>query len=50
MDGLNTNWSVFEKLNAHREKNKLPQILELGPVAIHGTFQTGVKATGWELD
>ena len=25
MDGPNTNWSVFEKLNAHREKKKLPQ-------------------------
>ena len=53
MDGQNTNWSVFEKLNAHREKNELPQILEIGSCGlrvIHGAFQTGVKATGWELD
>ena len=52
MDGPNTNWSVFEKLNAHRE-NELPQILEIGSCGlhvIHGAFQTGVKATGWELD
>ena len=27
MDGPNTNWSIFEKLNAHRENNELPQIL-----------------------
>ena len=53
VDGRNTNWSVFEKLNAHREKNELPQILEIGSCnlhVIHGAFQTGVKATGWELD
>ena len=53
MDGPNTNWSVFEMLNAHREKNELPQILEIGSCGlhvIHGAFQTGVKATGWELD
>ena len=53
MDGSNTNWSVFEKQNAQREKNELPQTLEIGSCGlriIYGTFQTGTKATGWELD
>ena len=53
MDGSNTNWSVFEKLTAQREKNELPQTLEIGSCGLHiiyGTFQTGTKATGWELD
>ena len=53
MDGPNTYWSVFEKLNAHKEKNELPQILEIGSCGLHainGAFQTGVKETWWELD
>ena len=51
--GPNTNWSVLEKLKTHRYKNKLPQILEVGCSSLHvvyGILQTGVKATGWELD
>ena len=53
VNGSKTNWSVFEKVNAHREKNEFPQILKIGSCGlhvIHGPFQTGVKATGWELD
>ena len=53
MDGSNTIWSAFEKLNAHREKSELPQILKIGSCGlhvIHGAFPAGVKATGWELD
>ena len=53
MDGLNTYWSVSEKLNANKEKKELPQILEIGTCGLHainGVFQTGVKGTWWELD
>ena len=53
MDGPNTNGSVLEKLKAHRDKNELLQILEIrscGLHIVHGVFQTGVKATEWELD
>ena len=53
MNAPNTNWSTLEKLRAHGYKYKLPQILEIrscGPYVVHGALQTGVKATGWELE
>ena len=44
---------MVQTLNAYREKNELPQILEIGSCGLHiidGAFQTGIKATGWQLD
>ena len=35
-DGPNTNRSVLEKLNAHRDKNELSQILESGSCGLMG--------------
>ena len=52
MDGPNTNWCVLDKLKLHREKNEVPQLMDIGSCGlhvVHGAFETGVKATGWEL-
>ena len=53
MDGPNTNWKVLDKLKSHRMENELPQIVDVGSCGlhvVHGAFQTGVKATGWNLE
>ena len=53
MDGPNRDWSILEKLRAHGYKFKLTQISEIascGLYVVHWSLQTGVKATGWELD
>lgn len=53
MDGPNTNWAVLEKLKAFRSKNEMPQVMEVGSCGlhiVHGAFQTGVKATSWQLE
>ena len=53
MAGPNTNWSIMENIKAHRYKNKLHQILDIGSCGlhvVHGALQTGGKGAGWELD
>lgn len=53
MDGPNVNPSFFNKLNEERKENKYPSLLNLGTCGlhiIHRAFQTGAKATNWQLD
>ena len=53
LDGPNTNWSVHKKLKNIRSREKVPQLFEVGSCGlhvIHGAFQSGVKATGWEIE
>lgn len=53
MDGPNTNWVVLDKMKAHRDANEIPQIMDVGSCGlhiVHGAFQTGIKATEWQLD
>ena len=53
MDGPNTNWEVLNKVKDHRNKNDLPQIMDVGSCGlhvVHGAFNSGVKATGWQLE
>ena len=53
MDGPNTNWKVFDLLNHHHREEKWSTLLNLGNCGlhvVHGGFQTGVKATDWEIE
>ena len=53
MDGPNTNWEVFDLLNRQREEERWSTLLNLGSCelhVVHGGFQTGVKATDWEIE
>ena len=37
----------------YRDENELPSLLDVGSCGlhvVHGDFQTGVKAAGWELE
>ena len=43
MDGRNTNWRVFDILNSFSGES-------CGLHAIHGAFQTGVKAAKWDIE
>ena len=43
MDGHNTNWRVFDILNSFRGES-------CGLHAIHGAFQTRVKAAKWDIE
>ena len=35
MDGPNTNWEVLNKVKDHRNKNDLPQIMDVGSCGLH---------------
>ena len=53
MDGPSTNWNVLKMLNEYRSEKEYPTLIDIGCCGlhvIHGSFQTGVKATGWKLD
>ena len=53
MDGPNTNWKDFELLFSYRNENELSNLLNLGSCGlhiVHGAFQTGIKATNWEVE
>ncbi|KXJ27612.1 hypothetical protein AC249_AIPGENE7592 [Exaiptasia diaphana] len=53
MDGPNVNISFHKKLMDQRRENDLPDLLDLGTCGlhiIHRAFQTGAKATDWDLD
>ena len=53
MDGPNTNWKVHKKLKSHCTEKEFPQIIEVGSCGlhvVHGTFQTGVRVTDWNLE
>ena len=52
IDGPNTNRSVHEKLKNIRSHEEFPQLFEVGCCGlyvIHGTFQSGVETTEWEI-
>ena len=53
IDGLNTNWSVHEKLKNIQSHEEVPQLFEVGSCGlhvVHGAFQYEVKTTGWEIE
>ena len=53
MDGPNTNWKVFELLFSYRNEKEWSNLLNLdsnGRYIVRGTFQTGIKATNWEIE
>ena len=53
IDGPNISWSVHEKLKNIQSCEEVPQMFEVGSCGlhvIHGAFQSGVKATGWEIE
>ena len=57
MDGPNTNWKVFELLFSYRNEKEWSNLLNLGSCEdllnlqiVHGAFQTGTKATNWEVE
>ena len=53
MDGPHTNWKVLDLLKNYRDHNEFPQVLDVGSCGlhiVHGAFQTGVKASGWNID
>ena len=53
MDGPNTNWKVFELLFSYRNEKEWSNLLNLGSCGlhiVHGAFQTGIKATNWEVE
>ena len=52
MDGPNINWKLFDLLKSYREDAEWSSLLNLGSCSlliIHGAFQTGNKATDWEI-
>ena len=53
MDGPNTYLKVFDLLNHHQEEERWSTLINLGSCGlhvVHGGFQTGVKATDWEIE
>ena len=53
MDGPNTNWKVFELLFSYRNEKEWSNLVDLGSCGLHlghGAFQTGIKATNWEIE
>ena len=53
IDWPNISWSVHEKLKNIQSCEEVPQMFEVGSCGlhvIHGAFQSGVKATGWEIE
>ena len=52
MDEPNTNWRVFDLLNSFRGEKEWNDSLNIGSCGIHpiyDAFQTGVKATKWDI-
>ena len=52
MDGPTTNWSFMKKLNAAREKDELPGLIDIGSCnlhIIHGAFKIGAESTTWNV-
>ena len=46
MDGLTTNWAVFDKLRQPREEKEMPVLFDIGscsPHVVHGAFKVGVE-------
>ena len=53
MDGPSTTWKVFELLFSYRNEKEWSNLLNLGSWGlhiVHGQFQTGIKATNWEVE
>ena len=53
MNGPNTNLKFLEVLKKKREREKLKDIIDIGSCnlhTVHGAFQTGAKASGWQLN
>ena len=53
VNGPNTKWSVFEKLNTAREVNDDPCLADIGSCSLHivsGSLNAGVTKTSWEID
>ena len=51
--GPNTSWKVFELLFSYRNEKEWSNLLNLGSCGlhiVHGAFQTGIKATNWEVE
>ena len=53
MDGPNINWKVFDLLKSHRREAEWSPLMNLQSCSlhiVHGAFQTGNKATDWQID
>ena len=54
MDGPNINWKILDLIVEDRNSNETyPNLLDVGSCSlhvVHGTFRTGIKETGWEID
>ena len=53
MDGPNVNWKVFRDFQAEIELESNVKLLNVGSCGlhvVHGAYQHGMSATGWELD
>ena len=53
MDGPNVNLAFERELKKIRAELNLPSLIELGTCGlhtVHRAFQTGAKATNWDLD
>ena len=53
MDGPHLNWSIKKSMDSARAEKELLPLIDVGSCGlhvIHGAFQTGMKAAGWDLD
>ena len=53
MDGTTTNWAVLNDLVENQKRDQLPPVEDIGSCNLHivsGAFQSGIKATSWDLD
>ena len=53
MDGPNINWKVFDLLKSHRREAEWSPLMNMRSCSlhiVHGAFQTGNKATDWQID
>ena len=53
MNGPNVNWFILSELRKQREEKEIPIIEDIGSCELHvvsGAFQSGMKATEWDLD
>ena len=51
MDGPSTNMAFYNSLKLHREKEELPQLIDICSCRlriIHGAFKAGTESTGWK--
>ena len=52
MDGMSTNWKLFELIQKDREEKEQKKLLDIGSCSLHityGAFKSGVEKNVWDI-